>query len=129
MAKKQNATGVYRIVDVVGVSKISWEDAAKNVIEPVELARFFDGLNIRGFLDHADDRFIARRTGTEEARIGVGDVVTDRAFADFFFRVANCIGKGKGLLAIATQQVEGEALRSFLADAGKAFQFFDQPVY
>jgi flavin-binding protein dodecin len=33
MAKKQNATGVYRIVDVVGVSKISWEDAAKRAVE------------------------------------------------------------------------------------------------
>ena len=33
MAKKQNGTGVYRIVDVVGVSKVSWEDAAKRAVE------------------------------------------------------------------------------------------------
>jgi dodecin len=33
MAKKSNGTGVYRIVDVVGVSKVSWEDAAKRAVE------------------------------------------------------------------------------------------------
>ena len=32
MAKKQSA-GVYRIVDVVGVSKTSWEDAGKRAVE------------------------------------------------------------------------------------------------
>ena len=32
MAKKQQG-GVYRIVDVVGVSKTSWEDAGKRAVE------------------------------------------------------------------------------------------------
>jgi hypothetical protein len=32
MAKKQQG-GVYRIVDVVGVSKVSWEDAGKRAVE------------------------------------------------------------------------------------------------
>lgn len=31
MAK--NKSGVYRIVDVVGVSSVSWEDAAKRAVE------------------------------------------------------------------------------------------------
>jgi flavin-binding protein dodecin len=34
MAKnKDKDTGVYRIVDVVGVSTVSWEDAAKRAVE------------------------------------------------------------------------------------------------
>src|SRR5438132_584489 len=33
MAKKQKGGGVYRIVDVVGVSKTSWEDAGKRAVE------------------------------------------------------------------------------------------------
>jgi dodecin len=35
MAKKgsKDTTSVYRIVDVVGVSTVSWEDAAKHAIE------------------------------------------------------------------------------------------------
>ncbi len=32
MAKK-NADGVYRVIDVIGSSKTSWEDAAKNAVE------------------------------------------------------------------------------------------------
>ena len=32
MAKKQ-AVAVYRIVDVVGVSETSWEDAGRNAVE------------------------------------------------------------------------------------------------
>ena len=30
---KDTETGVYRIVDVVGVSTVSWEDAAKRAVE------------------------------------------------------------------------------------------------
>jgi flavin-binding protein dodecin len=33
MAKKQSGEGVYRVIDVVGSSKISWEDAAKHAVE------------------------------------------------------------------------------------------------
>jgi hypothetical protein len=33
MAKKQAAESVYRIVDVVGVSEKSWEDAGRRAIE------------------------------------------------------------------------------------------------
>ena len=33
MAKKSKGGGVYRIVDVVGVSKMSWEDAGRRAIE------------------------------------------------------------------------------------------------
>lgn len=35
MAKKSssNETGVYRVTEVIGTSKTSWEDAAKNAVE------------------------------------------------------------------------------------------------
>jgi len=33
MAKKQSVESVYRIVDVVGVSEKSWEDAGRRAIE------------------------------------------------------------------------------------------------
>ena len=33
MAKKSRSEGVYRIVDVVGVSTVSWEDAGKRAVE------------------------------------------------------------------------------------------------
>ncbi|HET7261741.1 MAG TPA: dodecin family protein [Casimicrobiaceae bacterium] len=33
MAKKTSAEGVYRVIDVVGSSENSWEDAARNAVE------------------------------------------------------------------------------------------------
>jgi flavin-binding protein dodecin len=32
MAKKSAADGVYRVTEVIGTSKVSWEDAAKNAV-------------------------------------------------------------------------------------------------
>lgn len=32
MAKKNSADGVYRVIDVIGTSKVSWEDAAKSAV-------------------------------------------------------------------------------------------------
>ena len=33
MAKKQVDTGVYRVTEVIGTSKTSWEDATTNAVE------------------------------------------------------------------------------------------------
>jgi flavin-binding protein dodecin len=33
MAKNNAETGVYRVTEVIGTSKVSWEDAAKNAVE------------------------------------------------------------------------------------------------
>ena len=33
MAIKESQDSVYRVIDVVGTSKTSWEDAAKNAVE------------------------------------------------------------------------------------------------
>ena len=33
MAKKGESEGVYRVIDVIGTSKTSWEDAAKNAVD------------------------------------------------------------------------------------------------
>lgn len=33
MAKASSKEGVYRVIDVIGTSKQSWEDAAKNAVE------------------------------------------------------------------------------------------------
>jgi len=33
MAKKNSDTGVYRVTQIIGTSKVSWEDAAKSAVE------------------------------------------------------------------------------------------------
>ena len=44
MAKKGAGEGVYRVIDVIGTSKHSWEDAAKNAVETA--TRSLRGLRI-----------------------------------------------------------------------------------
>jgi flavin-binding protein dodecin len=33
MAKKDKSEGVYRVIDVIGTSKVSWEDATCNAVD------------------------------------------------------------------------------------------------
>ena len=33
MAKKSTDAGVYRVTEIIGTSKVSWEDAARNAVE------------------------------------------------------------------------------------------------
>jgi dodecin len=33
MAKKRGSEGVYRVIDVIGTSTTSWEEAARNAVE------------------------------------------------------------------------------------------------
>ena len=33
MAKKEPAASVYRVTEIIGTSKVSWEDAAKKAVE------------------------------------------------------------------------------------------------
>ena len=33
MAKKNSSSGVYRVTEIIGTSKVSWEDAAKRAVE------------------------------------------------------------------------------------------------
>lgn len=33
MAKKAKGDGVYRVIEVIGTSKVSWEDATSNAVE------------------------------------------------------------------------------------------------
>jgi dodecin len=33
MTRKAPGEGVYRVIDVIGTSKVSWEDATKNAVE------------------------------------------------------------------------------------------------
>ena len=33
MARKSTEVGVYRVTEIIGTSKLSWEDAAKNAVE------------------------------------------------------------------------------------------------
>jgi len=63
---------------------------------------------------------------TEQAGIDVGDVVARRAIGDALFDIAHGLDEAVGLLAGRSQNVEGEALGAFRADAGKPLQLLYQ---
>ena len=69
---------------------------------------------------------IARRANAVKARIRVGDVSAGSALSDFFFGVANGVGKRHGFFRSGAQEMEREALRGFLSDTGKMFESVDQ---
>lgn len=43
------------------------------------------------------------------------------------FHLTNCVGKQLGVFIAGPQDVEGEPLRRFAADAGQLLQFVDEP--
>src|SRR6185437_7060465 len=96
------------------------------MIKPVELARFFHGLNICGFLNYTDKTLVPGGARAEEAWIVVGDVVADRTLADFFLGLADCIRERQCLLWVHAQQIKRQTLRGFLADTGQPSKFIDQ---
>src|ERR1700722_18145710 len=96
------------------------------MVESVELPRLLDRLDVGGVLDDADQGLSARCASAVKARIAVRNVVTDGAFADFFLGLANGVGKRQGLSAVCTQQIKGQPLGGFLADARQPLQFVDQ---
>ncbi len=72
------------------------------------------------------DVAVALVAAAERARIGVGDVVADRAVGDALLHLANGVDQPIGLLARRLQDVEREALRALRADAGQALQLLDE---
>jgi hypothetical protein len=99
--------------------------ATEYVIKSVELPRFLDGLDIRGFFDHADHVLASRGAAAKKAGIAIRDVIADGALADLFPGFADRVGKREGLPLVHSQQVKGEALRCFLPDAGQALQLIN----
>ena len=97
------------------------ERTAENVVHAAVSARFFDRENVVGFFDDADRLVIAGRADAVEARIRVGDVAAGGALANFFFGVANGVGERHGFFRLSAQEMECEALRGFLSNAGKMF--------
>ena len=102
------------------------ERAVQDVEDAVPGAGLFDGADIGWLLDDAHQALIAGGAGAVEAGIDVGDVVADGTEAEALFDVADCGGKSYSILVIGAQDVKGEALRGFVADAGQLAQLFDE---
>jgi hypothetical protein len=70
---------------------------------------------------------IAGVARAQRTRIGVGDVVADRAVRDAGLDVADGVGEPIGLLARRLEDVKRQPLRALGPDAGQRLQLLDQP--
>ena len=81
---------------------------------------------LRLFDDADDPRGRARRSLQKRARIGVGDVVADRAVGDALLDVAHRLDEASACSRGRLEDVKREALRALGPDAGQALQLFDE---
>jgi len=98
----------------------------QHVVDAVEVVRLLNGGDVGGLLDHADQALVAGCAGAIDAGVDVGDVIAHRAQAQVGLDVAHGGGEGFGIFVAGAQDVEGQPLRAFRADAGELFQLVDQ---
>ena len=58
MAKKSGDSGTYRVTEIIGTSKVSWEDAAKSAVETAENAKSFGPLPAGYVADYLQISFL-----------------------------------------------------------------------
>ncbi len=87
----------------------------QNMIQSLIAASLFKSQHIKGFLHHTNDILITRRIATDRARIGFRNIEATRTIDNTFFDAHNRIGQTTGLVGRATQNEEGQTLRSLHA--------------
>jgi hypothetical protein len=114
--------------ELVGADAVERRECAvEDVVDALVAAGALDGGDAGGLLDDADEALVADGAGAVGAGVDVGDVVADGAEAQAGFEGADGVGEGGGVFLGGAEDVEGEALGGFGADAGEFFQFFDEP--
>src|ERR1700737_5163597 len=102
------------------------EGTSQHVIHSAERSRLFNRENVVSFFHHANNFFVAVRARAVQAWIRVGNIVADRASANFFFGVANGLGEGGGVFRGGAHRIKRQALRGFVSDARQVLQFVDK---
>ena len=113
--------------ELVGADAVErGECAVEDVVDALVAAGALNGGDAGGLLDDADEALVADGGGTVGAGIDIGDVVADGAEAEAGFEGVDGVGEGGGVFLGGAEDVEGEALGGFGADAGKFFEFVDE---
>lgn len=93
----------------------------------IEVFGLFDRSDIGRFFHHAHETLIACGARTVGTGIDVGDVVAYGTETKIGFHVADGRGESLGIFVAGAQDVKGEPLCTFAADAWQLFQFIDEP--
>src|SRR5690242_8573050 len=102
------------------------ERAAEHVVEPAVLVRALDRDQVSWLLDDAVDGVVAACVAADLARLLLGQVPALAAEADALLDLLERAGERERLVLRDAQQVEGEALRRPLPDAGQARELCDE---
>jgi hypothetical protein len=73
------------------------ERAVEDVVDAVVAAGLFDGGDVGGLFDDADDALVARGVGAVGAGVDVGDVVAERAEAEVLLERGWMAARGAGV--------------------------------
>src|SRR4029453_3394560 len=92
------------------------------------LVRALDGDDVAGLLDDADQARVAALVLADAAARLVGEVEAHLAQPGALLYLADRVGQRGGVLGVAAQDVEGQALGRALADAGQLAQLRDEPL-
>jgi hypothetical protein len=102
------------------------EFTAEDVKVAAEAAGLFDGENIYGFLDDAEQRGIAARVGADRAGLAFGEAAAVRAELNCAAGACQGFSKIAGEFGRRLNEVEGDAFGGTGADAGKFSERGDQ---
>src|SRR5574337_624786 len=97
------------------------------VVPSLEAGSLLDSPQVVGLFHHAQRRSVSSRVGANGALLALRDVVADRTALDPLLQLDNGLGQRNRLLLGGFEEVEGQALGGFRANAGKADQLADQP--
>ena len=98
----------------------------KNVKGSIEVLSLFNGGDVGGLLDDADQALVAGGTSAVGARVDVGDVVAHRAEAQIRFDVAYGLREAFGVFIAGAEDVEGKTLRALGSNARQLLQLVDE---
>jgi hypothetical protein len=96
------------------------------MIDAVEMFGFFDGGDVGGLFEHANQALVAGCAGAVDAGVDVGDVIAEGTEAKAGFDVADRGCKRFGVFVTGAQNVEGKSLRALRANTRQLLQFVNQ---
>ena len=98
------------------------------VVGAMELARALHGKEVGDRLHHADDLVVALRIAADAARVLRSEIAADGAEPHLALEGKERLGEIARVLGRSAEDVEGEALRRLLADAGKPCEEQREPA-
>jgi hypothetical protein len=98
----------------------------KHMIDSAENPGFFDGGDIKRFLDNAQHIMISFTVGAVLARVNMCQAVAYRAVENVLLGFPDRISQPIGLILRNTDDIKGNPLGRFRANTRNFFKFFDE---